>query len=79
MGVPAVGVAADLPLAYVSKRRSADPAFFGRVVIENRFGHEAEPHHPCASRIDAVAGPIGPGNSTPYVSSAGTDLIAVLR
>jgi NAD(P)H-dependent flavin oxidoreductase YrpB (nitropropane dioxygenase family) len=39
-------------------------AFFGRVVTENRFEHEAEPHHPCASRIDAVAGPIGPGNST---------------
>jgi hypothetical protein len=36
-------LAGDLPMAYVSQRRSDDPAFFGRVVIAT--GPDAKPSH----------------------------------
>ena len=56
-------LANDVPLAYVSQRRSDDPTFFGRVVIATGSDREAKPHHPCACRIGAVAGHLN--GSTP--------------
>jgi len=38
-----LGLTADVPLAYVSQRRSDDPAFFGRVVIAT--GPDTKPSH----------------------------------
>jgi|SRR5689334_7914848 len=38
-----LGLAGNLPLAYVSPRRSDDPAFFGRVVIAT--GPDTKPSH----------------------------------
>ena len=38
-----IGLAGDMPLAYVSQRRSDDPAFFGRVVIAT--GPDTKPSH----------------------------------
>jgi hypothetical protein len=38
-----LGLAGDLPLAYVSQRRSDDPKFFGRVVIAT--GADRKPSH----------------------------------
>ena len=38
-----IGPANDVPLAYVSQRRSDDPTFFGRVVIAT--GSDRKPSH----------------------------------
>ena len=38
-----IGLANDVPFAYVSQRRSDDPAFFGRVVIAT--GPDTKPSH----------------------------------
>jgi len=38
-----IGLAEDVPLAYVSHRRSDDPKFFGRVVIAT--GPDTTPSH----------------------------------
>src|SRR5689334_1797873 len=38
-----LGLAGDVPSAYVSQRRSDDPAFFGRVVIAT--GPDTKPSH----------------------------------
>ena len=38
-----IGLANDVPLAYVSQRRSDDPTFFGRVVIAT--GSDRKPSH----------------------------------
>ena len=38
-----LGLANDVPLAYVSQRRSDDPTFFGRVVITT--GSDTKPSH----------------------------------
>src|SRR5690242_19527017 len=38
-----IGLANDVPFAYVSQRRSDDPKFFGRVVIAT--GPETKPSH----------------------------------
>jgi len=38
-----VGLAGDVPFAYVSQRRSDDPRFFGRVVIAT--GSDRKPSH----------------------------------